>query len=98
MSKIFGIHFAMHDDTGCLRQWVPGDEVPVWAESRVGDHCLMLPPSDDPVVDADDDQPDIEPPAEPEAVAEDPAEPSEDVAPLDFTAPAKPARGRPRKP
>lgn len=95
MSKIFGIHFAMHDDTGCLRQWVPGDEVPVWAESRVGDHCLMLPPSED---DDGDTAPGIEPPAEPEADAEDPAEPAEDAAPLDFTAPAKPARGRPRKP
>lgn len=89
MSKTFGIHVAMHDDAGALCQWVPGDPVPDWVASRIGDHCF----ADAVEPDAVSDEPFMRP-------ADDPAEPEPESAATaapDFTGAAKPARGRPRK-
>lgn len=76
MSKIFGIHFAMHDDHGVLHEFVPGDEVPGWLAGRVDDDCLAVasadpePELDGVVVDPDegdgDEDADVEPAAAPD--------------------------------
>jgi hypothetical protein len=41
MAKKIG-EYAVHltDETGTLHSFLPGDEVPAWAEKRMGDHCF----------------------------------------------------------
>ncbi|POH58270.1 hypothetical protein [Arthrobacter glacialis] len=97
MSKIFGIHFAVHNEAGQLHQWSPGDEVPEWVEPMVGDHCILLLPevSEDPEgTDADEDEESTPSESDPEDAEEDatPEAPAADVS-LDFTKPAA-RRGR----
>lgn len=41
MAKKIG-QYAVHltDETGTLHSFLPGDEVPAWAEKRMGEHCF----------------------------------------------------------
>lgn len=85
MSRTLIAHVSLWAANGDLVTLAPGDDVPEWAEDRLGEHCFA------PEVGAgeDEDAADID-----EADAKAPAK-SKDAAP-DFTAPA-PRRGRPRK-
>lgn len=85
MSRTLIAHVSLWAANGELVTLAPGDDVPEWAEGRVGEHCFASEVDTDEVEDAADV-------AAPEAkrVAK-----SADTAP-DFTAPA-PRRGRPRK-
>ena len=93
----FGVHVVLPH--GCdYVQFAPGDEVPDWAVELVGEHCLAadseLPEPDD----SEDPDREPQPPADNEHVAEGAEKfPKAPPAGPDFTAPAKPVRGRPRK-
>lgn len=99
----FTAHTAVHRESG-TEFFAPGDDVPEWAEGKVGSH----------VTDAESEAAEgkgldfTEAAEDPEATSEDSAAESEFIeadsetaeAPTegpDFTAPAKPRRGRPRK-
>lgn len=79
----FAAYVIVHGDTGPV-QFSPGDELPDWADSLVGDHVLTEP-REESVSDADEDE---TPPADPPADAP-------KAEPVDFTG-AKPAQRRAR--
>lgn len=53
---VFAVHVVLSHDFVAV-QFVPGDEVPGWAEGLVGAHCLVDAPAvvDEPVEVAPDD-------------------------------------------
>lgn len=57
MAKIFGVHVALHSPEAESVWFAPGDEVPEWALDLVGDHCLILPPSDEEIHEGDGSTP-----------------------------------------
>lgn len=80
--SVFSVHTVVHRD-GQAVQFAPGDELPDWADGKVGAHCLV-PEDSKPA----NDGPELDP---------EPAAPSETgTAAPDFTS-AAPRRGRPRK-
>lgn len=44
MSRTLTAHVSLWDEAGKVVILAPGDELPEWAEGRVGDHCLALAP------------------------------------------------------
>lgn len=82
--SVFTVHTIVQRD-GLSVSFAPGDELPEWAESKVGAHCL----------DSDQSA------AKSRPARTEPTEEAEPVAPKsadtpDFTS-AAPRRGRPRK-
>lgn len=84
---VFATHVVLSRGFQAVR-FAPGDELPEWAEGKVGSHCLA--PEDSDTEEAVEPETGIDPDAE-----ESDEEPEPDAAP-DFTA-AAPRRGRPRK-
>lgn len=88
MPRTLIAHVSLWAANGDMVTLAPGDELPEWAEGRVGEHCFELDAEpaevEDAVNTADADEVDVKAPAK-----------SKEAAP-DFTAPA-PRRGRPRK-
>ncbi|MFF1382775.1 hypothetical protein ACFVWT_04335 [Arthrobacter sp. NPDC058288] len=96
---VFATHVVLMRDFQAVA-FAPGDELPEWAEGKVGDHCLVPEPEasdadgsgtqdaaedEDPAEDQTDSETD-----EPESEDE-PQAPAADVP--DFTAPAPVRRG-----
>lgn len=46
MTRILTAHVVVHSDDAESVWLAPGDELPAWAEGKVGDHCLALPEID----------------------------------------------------
>lgn len=101
MSQTLTAHVSLWAENGALVNLAPGDELPEWAEGKVGDHCLTLPTEAIAEPEVESENPEAEN-ADPddEGDAEDaPASEVKGAKPTeapDFTAPA-PRRGRPRK-
>lgn len=99
----FGVHVVLPH--GCdYVQFAPGDEVPDWAVGLVGDHCLaeVFPGAEirgehGPELVNFDEPGKVFTSGEAAELLTAGGADTEPVAGPDFTAPAKPARGRPRK-
>ncbi|MDN4644928.1 hypothetical protein [Arthrobacter sp. PsM3] len=100
MSRTLNAHVTLWGPDGALASLAPGDELPDWAEGKVGDHCLVPDsPADALVPDADEDSEvdsDLDPETESDESERDDEEPEALDAVPNFTA-AAPRRGRTRK-
>ena len=85
MSRKLIAHVSLWADNGSVVSFAPGDELPDWAEGKVGAHCL-----DSGAPDAKIGASRVDPSEEAE-----PESPKSTATP-DFTS-AAPRRGRPRK-
>ncbi|MFS0718861.1 hypothetical protein ABC337_05010 [Arthrobacter sp. 1P04PC] len=99
MSRTLKTHVSIWGEAGELVVLAPGDELPDWAVSRVGEHCLV--PGAEPEGEAEGEESEADPA---EASTEDGGSAEDDAAESEasdeqpnFTAPAPARRGRPRK-
>lgn len=103
---IFKVYTAVHRGMESVH-FAPGDELPEWAVGLVGDHCLrsaeVTPVTElraehgPELVNFDEPGKVLTSDEAAELLAAGEAADAEPAAAPDFTAPAKPARGRPRK-